>query len=94
MENRQPRQPVSLREDESQHGFHGRGGPWSERWKAWIRCFEHANYKHGSTPGDPLRYEGDDIQFVEDFVRSWGLVPEFYNFTDGRLHRQAGTCKG
>ena len=46
----------------------GRGGPWSERWKAWVRCSERANYKHGITPGDPLRYHDDDIHFVEDFV--------------------------
>ena len=40
-----------------------------------------------------MRYQADDVHFVEDFVRSWGLVPEFDDFAKGKLCRQ-GTCKG
>ena len=72
----------------------GRGGPWSERWKAWTRCSEHANYIKGSAPGDPLRYLGDDIHFVEDFVRSEDLVPEIYNYAEGVLQRKTEEGKG
>ena len=72
----------------------GRGGPWSERWKAWIRCSTHANYKKGSTPGDPLRYQGDDTHFVEDLVRSWDLVPEFWDYAEGVLQPKTEACKG
>ena len=38
-----------------------------------------------------MLYQDDDIHFVEDFVRSWDLVPGFDNFTEGKLYRQ-GTC--
>ena len=67
----------------------GRGAPWSERWKAWIRCSTYANFRKLTTPADPLRYSGSDIHMVQDFVRSWDLVDEYDRYCDGGLQHPA-----
>ena len=67
----------------------GRGGPWSERWKAWIRCSTYAKFSKLTTPSDPTRYSGSGNYMVSDFVRSWDLADEYLRCSDGGLQHAA-----
>ena len=60
-------------------------GAWALRWKAWMRCSPNSDFDQLTAPGDPLMYVNKDFNIVKDFVRSWELVSDFHQLSEGRL---------
>ena len=54
----------------------------------------NAKFVQRTAPGDPAKYVNKEAHMVKDFVRSWELVDEYHQFSEGRLLASPSANKG